>query len=79
MIWKLADAKNKLSEVVRRALEEGPQRIQRRNDAVVLVSADEFDRLTGKTLSFHEFLRSGPDLTELDLERDRSPMRDLDL
>ena len=79
MIWKLADAKNKLSEVVRRALSEGPQRIERRGDAVVVVAADEFERLTGAKPSFAEFLIDGPDLSELDLSRDPSPMRDVDL
>jgi antitoxin Phd len=79
MSWKLAEAKNKLSEVVRRALQEGPQRIERRNDAVVVIAADEFDRLMGKRLSLKEYLLAAPDLGELDLERDRSPMRDVAL
>jgi len=46
MDWKLADAKNKFSEVVRRALAEGPQRVTRRNDAVVILSEAEYQRLT---------------------------------
>lgn len=79
MIWKLAEAKNKFSEVVRLALEEGPQRIERRGDAVVLMSAQEYERLTGKKPNFIEFLMNGPDLSELDLTRDRSPMREIDL
>ncbi|MFT5052735.1 MAG: prevent-host-death family protein [Chlamydiales bacterium] len=79
MSWKLAEAKNKFSEVVRRALQEGPQRIERRKDAVVLVSAAEFDRLVGKKPDFIEFLLGAPDMGDLDLDRDRTPMRDLDL
>ena len=79
MTWKLAEAKNKLSEVVRRALQEGPQRIERRNDAVVVIAAEEFERLTGKRRTLSEYLLAAPDLSELDLERDRSPMRDLEL
>lgn len=79
MIWKLADAKNKLSEVVRRALTEGPQRIERRNDAVVVVSADEYERLTGGKPGLIDFLLTAPDFSELDLERNREPMRDLEL
>ena len=78
--WKLMDAKNKFSEVVRLALDGKPQRIERREtDAVVVVDAKEFDRLTGKKPDFIEYLSNGPDLSELDLERDRTPMRDLDL
>lgn len=48
MDWQLADAKNRLSEVVNRALTEGPQRIERRGDRVVVLSEAEYDRLTGK-------------------------------
>ncbi|MCP5022575.1 MAG: type II toxin-antitoxin system Phd/YefM family antitoxin [bacterium] len=79
MVWKLAEAKNKFSEVVRRALEEGPQRIERRNDAVVLISAEEYDRLVGGKQGFKEFLFNGPDLSVLDLARDKSPWREIDL
>ena len=79
MIWKLSDAKNKFSEVFRRALHEGPQRIARREETVVLVSAEEFARLTGEKPSFIEFLLNAPDLSALDLKRDKTPMRDLEL
>ncbi len=79
MTWKLAEAKNRFSEVVRLALQEGPQRIERRKDAVVLLSAVEFDRLSGAKPSLVEFLMSGPDWSRLDLERNKEPSRDLDL
>lgn len=79
MNWRLAEAKNKLSELVRRALEEGPQRIERRGDAVVVVAAEEFERLTGAKPGFKEYLLGSPDLSELDLERDPSPSRDIEL
>lgn len=79
MTWNLADAKNRFSEVVRRALAGEPQRIQRRNDAVVVVDAKEFERLQGAKLSFKSFLLGGPDLSELDLRRDKDPLRELDL
>ena len=79
MIWKLAEAKNKFSEVIRLALSEGPQRIERRQEAVVVVAAEEFAKLIGDKMSFKDFLLNGPDLGELDLDRDQSPMRDLEL
>lgn len=79
MIWKLGDAKNKFSEVVRLALNGEPQRIERRDDAVVVVDAEEFDRLNGDGGDFIKFLSEGPDISELDLERDKSPMRDVSL
>jgi len=64
---------------VRRALGGEPQRIERRDDAVVVVYAEEFDHLSGEKPDIIEYLSNGPDLSELDLERDRTPMRDLGL
>ncbi len=80
MTWKLSDAKNRFSEVVRLALSGKPQRVERNgDDAVVVIDAEQLDRLQGEKPSFKEFLFSGPDLSELDLERDRAPLRDLGL
>lgn len=47
-VWKLAEAKNKLSEVVNRTITEGRQEIHRRDDVVVMISKDELDKLEGK-------------------------------
>lgn len=79
MTWNLADAKNRLSEVVNLALTEGPQTITRRNDTVVLMSGERYAELTGQRQSFKDFLMSGPSFEGLDLERDKSPMRDVEL
>lgn len=79
MDWKLADAKTKFSEVVRRALTEGPQRVLRRKDAVVVLSEADYQRLSGQKPTLVEFLASGPDWSTLDLERNSEPLRDLDL
>jgi prevent-host-death family protein len=44
--WRLQDAKARLSEVVRQAQQRGPQRVTLHGrDAVVVVRADEFDRM----------------------------------
>lgn len=44
--WKLQDAKDQFSKVVDRAMKGEPQRVTRRGqDAVVVVSAKEFDKL----------------------------------
>lgn len=79
MTWNLAEAKNRLTEVVNLALSEGPQTITRRNDTVVVISAETYAELTGKTLDFKEYLLRGTGLDELDLTRDQSPMRDVEL
>ena len=81
MEWRLAEAKNKFSELVNRALSEGPQRVMRRDDVVIVLSERDYEKLTGAKPSFKEFLlrQGGPTLNGLDLERDRSPIRDVKL
>jgi len=79
MTWNLAEAKNRLSEVVNLALSKGPQTITRRKDAVVVISAAEYEELVGKRQSFKDILMSGPSFEGLNLERDKSPMRDVEL
>lgn len=80
MEWSLSEAKNRFSEVVKRALTEGPQRVSRRgDDAVVVVAQHEYDRLAGTRPDFKRILFEGPDLDQLDLARDRSPLRDAEL
>jgi prevent-host-death family protein len=79
MTWKLAEAKNRLTEVVNLALTEGPQTITRRGDAVVVMSAARYEELTGDRPSFKDFLGAGESFEGLDLARDRSPMRDVEL
>ena len=80
MSWQLQEAKQKFSELVRRALNEGPQIVTRHGEEVVVVlSAREFRRLSGSTPDFKEFLLSGPDLSLLDLERARDLPRDVEL
>lgn len=59
--WQLQDAKNRLSELVRKACEEGPQVITLRGrDAVVVVSADEFGKLSRPRGSLVDFFRKSP-------------------
>jgi antitoxin Phd len=76
---KLADAKARFSEVIHKTLSEGPQRVLRRNDTVVLISEAEYERLVGPQVSFKEYSLSAPNLIDVDLERDKSPMWDVEL
>jgi len=78
MDWKVADAKNRFSELVTRALEDGPQRITRRDGTVVLISEKELERLEGKKPDFKEFLLSIPDMEGVDISRDKRPLRDIE-
>lgn len=79
--WKLEDAKARFSEVVRHARSEGPQRVSvRGRDAVVIVSAEEFDRLARPEprLPLVQFMES-LHLDGLDLTRDPDRGRDVEL
>ena len=79
--WKLEDAKARFSELVRRARTEGPQRVTvRGKDAVVVISAEELERLLpaeGRT-TFVQFMESLY-VEGLDLSRDSDYGRDVEL
>ncbi len=79
MEWQLADAKNRFSDVVTKALTLGPQRVRRRGQSVVILSEHEYQRLTGARPNFIDFLLAFPDITDLDLTRDTSASRDIKL
>lgn len=79
--WKLEDAKARFSEVVRRAREDGPQRVTvRGHDAVVVMSVEQFDRLAPEKprAGFLEFMES-LHLGGLDLEREPDRGRDAEI
>jgi len=69
--WQLQHAKNRFSELVEAALRKGPQEVTRHGKpAVVVVSKEEYDRLTGSTAKpkqdFKEFLLSFPKIDGFD-------------
>ena len=82
--WQLHDAKARLSNLVRRACEEGPQRITvRGEDAVVVISAADFARMLTSLRperSLHALLSESP-LRDLKFgaEGERGPVRDVGL
>jgi antitoxin Phd len=79
MIWQLQTAKQRFSELVERALRDGPQMVTRRGEeVVVVVSTDDYRRLTGRP-DFKDFLARGPDFEPLEIERDRAPARTVSL
>lgn len=79
--WQLQEAKNKFSEVVRLASEEGPQTVTKHGkDSVVVLSADDYRKLEQPKTSIIDFFRRSPlsDL-EIDTNRDKSLSRNIDL
>jgi prevent-host-death family protein len=82
--WRLEEAKNRFSEVVRRALAHEPQLVTRRGrDAVVVVSAQDYQRMVAP-MDTVRFLRESP-LAEafaegvLELDRVRDLGRPVDI
>jgi antitoxin Phd len=76
--WQLQDAKARLSEVVKKAGQEGPQHITLHGEpAAVVLSEAEYRRLR-KRPRFIDFVKSSPlKGVELDLTRDRSSPREI--
>ena len=83
MNWHLQDAKNNFSKVVQKAITEGPQTVTLRGKrAAVVLSFEEYEKLTSKKPSLGEFLLSGPvwddDFVEEVNRRNKSVARDID-
>ncbi len=74
--WQLQAAKARFSEVFRRARVEGPQYVTRQGkEAVVILPAEQFERLTGRARqprSLAEFFAQSP-LAGAGLDLDRRP------
>ena len=79
-IWQLQDAKNKLSEVITRALTQGPQLITKHGEkTVVVVAYSEYEKLRKSQVKLSEFFHTSP-LAGVDLTRDKSlPREDIEL
>ena len=77
-IWPLQEAKNKLSELIDTVLKQGAQTITRHGKPVaVVLSAEAYAHLQPSE-KLVDILRDCP-VKDWELERDRSPARDLDL
>jgi antitoxin Phd len=87
--YSIAEARDRLPRLVRDAEQSGPIELTRRGKRVaVIISQDEFDRLTTSRSTVWDViqeLRSRPDFDELALSpedfqglRDRSPGREID-
>ena len=79
--WQLQEAKNRFSEVVRKASEEGPQTVTKHGkDSVVVLSAEDYRKLEQPKTSLVEFFQKSPlSKVDLDLKRDKSLSRQVDL
>ncbi|MBN1761186.1 MAG: type II toxin-antitoxin system Phd/YefM family antitoxin [Chitinispirillaceae bacterium] len=79
MTWQIQDAKNKLSEVIEHAVNEGPQEITRHGKkTAVLLSMKQYMKLQRRKGSISDFFRNSP-LAGIDLERKKDLSRQVDL
>ena len=83
--WPVQTARAQFARLIDEALSGRPQRIRRRGkDVVVVLAAEDYDRLVAPRDSLVDFFRHSPlaeaiAAGEIDLERDRDEIRDLDL
>jgi prevent-host-death family protein len=74
--WQLQEAKQRFSELIRSVETDGPQFVTRHGQEVaVIIEVAEYRRLRGGAEDFKSFLRSGPDLDDLEIERSPEPAR----
>ena len=83
MEWQLQDAKNRLSQLVKDACAKGPQVITLRGQrTAVIMSIEAFEKLQPSSMSFKDYLVSGPEwddeFIEMVNDRDKTPDRDVD-
>ena len=83
MTWQVQTAKQRFSELVERAVSEGPQIVTKHGrETVVVVEIGEFRRLSERStdgLTFKEFLLSIPTTDDLVIERSKDLPREIDL
>lgn len=77
MVWKVADAKNRFSELLDTVDEKGSQEIRRRGKVYVLSSRPEENE--GSRNRLVEILTDGPNWDDVVIERIPGSMREIDL
>lgn len=76
--WQVQEAKQRFSEVLRNAHDEGPQIITRHGEEVaVVIDMSEYRKTRAQKVDFHDFLLAGPSLDDLDIERPLDEGRDV--
>lgn len=80
MSWQVQDAKQRFSELIRTAHDDGPQVVTRHGEEIaVVIDIADYRRLTGEVADFKDYLRSGPGFDDLDLTRSAEHPRGIDL
>lgn len=80
MTWQVQTAKQRFSELVERAVTEGPQIVTKHGrETVVVLDIREYRRLLGVPMDFKEFLMTMPPIDDLEIERSKDVGRDVEL
>ena len=79
MNWQVQTAKQRFSELVDRAVNEGPQVVTKHGrETVVVLDIAEYRRLIGVPTDFTDFLLSIPKGEPLEIERSKDPPREIE-
>ena len=80
MEWQLQEAKAKFSELVQKAIDDGPQTVTRRGQpAVVVLSAEQFELMKKRQIEPQGSAALGVARMTLDLEREQGSAARADL
>ena len=80
-IWQLQDAKSKFSQLVENAMHNTPQIVTKHgNNAVVVLSFEEYKKITKHKQNLVSFFRNSPFLDgEIEITRNKDVPRDIEL
>ncbi len=79
--WQLQEAKNKFSNLVDKAHHDGPQFVTKHGkESVVIIAIEDYQKLNKPKSDLVSFLKKSP-LSDIniDLARDKTPSRDIEL
>jgi antitoxin Phd len=78
--WQVQDAKTRLSEVIERALIEGPQTITRHGkERAVVLSIEDYRQLAAHRPDFKSYLLDGPKVDDFTIDRAQDRGRTVEL
>jgi prevent-host-death family protein len=79
--WQLQDAKSKFSQLVENAMQNEPQFVTKHgNNAVVILSFEDYKKITKPQTDLVAFFRNSPLMdAELDISRNKDLPRQVDL
>ena len=79
--WQLQEAKNKFSNLVDKAHHDGPQFVTKHGkESVVIIAIEDYQKLNKPKSDLVSFLKKSPlSGINIDLARDKSPSRNIEL